>query len=100
MEYQKRLCLVPRLLVNTTMTSIPIDVLRLILEHVDKPNLAKICRLNKICCSCSQDVLYRDIRIYKPREHTRVCRTLAQSTHLARRVRSFDIRSYWHYTEG
>jgi hypothetical protein len=81
------------------MTSIPIDVLRLILEHVDKPNLAKICRLNKICCSCSQDTLYRDIRIYGPRELTLVCRTLSQLTHLARRVRSFEIRNYYHYTE-
>jgi hypothetical protein len=96
---QARLCLVPRVLVNTTMTSIPVDVLRLILEHVDEPNLAKICQLNKICCSCSQDVLYRDIIIYAPREYTLVCRTLAQSTHLARRVRSFRIRNL-HYTEG
>src|ERR1700721_2179513 len=99
MEYQKRLCLVPRLLVNTAMTSIPIDILRLILEHVDKPNLVKMCQLNKICCSCSQDALYRDIRIYGLREHTLVCRTLSQSTHLARRVRSFRIRNL-HYTEG
>src|ERR1700728_4615386 len=41
--------------------SIPVDILRIILEHLDQDDLAKICLLNKICCSCSQDVLYRDI---------------------------------------
>jgi hypothetical protein len=45
-----------------------------------------MCLLNKICCSCSQDVLYRDIYV----QTSRVQQTLAQSTHLARRVRSFD----------
>jgi len=69
----------------------PIDILRLILDHVDKADLLTICLLNKICCSCSQGVLYRDIQIHKLHEGTRVCQTLAQSTHLARRVRSFDI---------
>jgi hypothetical protein len=44
-----------------------------------------MCRVNKICCSCSQDVLYRDIYDGNPR----VQETLAQSTHLARKVRSF-----------
>jgi hypothetical protein len=46
-----------------------------------------MCRVNKICCSCSQDVLYRDIYVSRV---SRVQQTLAQSTHLARRVRSFD----------
>jgi hypothetical protein len=68
--------------------SIPVDILRIILEHLDQGDLAKICLLNKICRSCSQDVLYRDL--YYPR--IRVCHTLAQSTHLARRVRSFAVR--------
>jgi hypothetical protein len=45
-----------------------------------------MCRVNKICCSCSQDVLYRDIYV----GDARVQQTLAQSPHLARRVRSFD----------
>jgi hypothetical protein len=45
-----------------------------------------MCRVNKICCSCSQDVLYRDIYVRTPK----VQQMLAQSTHLARRVRSFD----------
>jgi hypothetical protein len=45
-----------------------------------------MCQLNKICCSCSQDVLYRDIDVKTPRVH----QTLAQSTHLTRRVRSFE----------
>jgi hypothetical protein len=65
---------------------IPVDVLRDILGHVDKAGLAAMCRVNQICCSCSQDVLYRDIYVGNSRVH----RTLAQSTHLARKVRSFD----------
>jgi hypothetical protein len=67
--------------------SIPVDILRVILGHLDQDDLTKICLLNKICCSCSQDVLYRGI--YLPR--ILVCHTLAQSTHLARRVRSFTM---------
>jgi hypothetical protein len=67
--------------------SIPVDILRAILEHLDPGDLTRICLLNKICCSCSQDVLYCDIDFPK----IPVCRTLAQSTHLARRVRSFKI---------
>jgi F-box domain len=69
----------------TTMPSIPIDVLREILEHVCKADLATLCRVNKIFCSCSQDVLYREI--YDGDK--RVIQTLAKSTDLARRVRSF-----------
>ena len=72
------------------MPSIPVDILRLILEHVDRADLAKICLLNKICCSCSQDVLYREID-QEIATVTNVCRTLARSTHLAKRVRSFEI---------
>src|ERR1700728_3741950 len=67
------------------MPSIPIDVLREILEHVPKADLATLCRVNKICCICSQDVLYREIKY----EVADVIQTLAQSTDLARRVRSF-----------
>ena len=73
------------------MPSIPIDVLREILEHVDKNDLATLCRVNKIFCSCSQDVLYREIEY----EVTDVIQTLARSTDLARRVRSFHT-SYDH----
>jgi hypothetical protein len=69
--------------------SIPIDTLRIILEHLDRGDLTRICLLNKICCSYSQDILYRDI--YLPNIH--VCHTLAQSTLLARRVRSFTTMS-------
>ena len=67
------------------MPSIPIDVLQEILERVDKKDLATICRVNKTCCSCSQDVLYREIY----GGDKRVIQTLALSTDLARRVRSF-----------
>jgi hypothetical protein len=67
------------------MPSIPIDILRDILEHIDLPDLVTLCQVNKIFCSCSQDVLYRAIDTLD----TRVIRTLASSTHLAKRVRSF-----------
>jgi hypothetical protein len=68
--------------------SIPVDILRVILEHLDQDDLTRICLLNKICCSYSQDVLYRNIDFPK----IPVCHTLAQSTYLARRVRSFKTR--------
>jgi F-box-like len=71
------------------MPSIPVDVLQEILEHVDKSDLATLCRVNKTCCSCSQNVLYREI--YDGNE--RVIQTLAQSTDLARRVRLFHAAS-------
>jgi hypothetical protein len=70
-------------------SEIPVDVLRDILDHVDQEGLATMCRVNRICCSCSQDVLYRDIYVGS-RKVSRVQQTLAQSTHLARKVRSFD----------
>src|ERR1700728_2938015 len=70
--------------------SISVDILRIILEHLDRNDLTRICLLNKICCSCSQDILYRDIDA-----NNRVCHTLVQSTHLAKRVRSFAMRG-WH----
>jgi hypothetical protein len=73
------------------MLPIPVDVLEHILGHLDEASLAKICQLNKICCSCAQDVLYRNIRIS---ENFKVCETLAQSTHLARRVRLFSISTF------
>src|ERR1700733_11988546 len=73
------------------MPSIPIDILLLILDHVDKADLLTVCLLNKICCSCSQGVLYRNIKVDTLPTGKQVCRTLAQSTHLARRVRSFNI---------
>jgi hypothetical protein len=69
------------------MPSIPIDVLLEILGHVRKTDLATLCRVNKIFCSCSRDVLYRMIG----RRDKRVIRTLARSTDLARRVRSFEV---------
>jgi hypothetical protein len=72
------------------MPSIPIDILLLILEHVDKADLLTICLLNKICCSCLQDILYRDILISKS-PHVPVLQTLTDSTHLAKRVRSLKM---------
>src|ERR1700728_601304 len=70
-------------------SEIPVDVLRDILDYVDREVLAIMCRVNKICCSCSQDVLYRDIYVETHRA-SKVQQTLAQSTRLARRVRSFE----------
>jgi hypothetical protein len=70
-------------------SEIPVDVLRDILDHVDQAGLAIMCRVNKICCSCSRDALYHDIQ----NGTLRTQQTLAQSTHLARIVRSF--RSYF-----
>src|ERR1700733_1006948 len=77
-----------QLLDTMSSTSIPVDILCIILEHLDRGDLTRICLLNKICWSCSQDILYRDI--YFP--DILVCLTLAQSTHLARRGRSFTTR--------
>jgi hypothetical protein len=67
------------------MPSIPLDVLLEILGYVRKADLPTLCRVSKIFCACSQDVLYRDIY-----GGARVIRTLAQSTDLARQVRSLD----------
>jgi hypothetical protein len=46
-----------------------------------------MCLLNKVCCPCAQDVLYRDIQLY----YRNAYRTLATSPHLARRVRLFSF---------
>src|ERR1700728_3014144 len=73
------------------MVSIPVDILRNILEHVSRAGLLKMCLVNKICCSCSQDFLYRDVRCAG---NNRICRTLAKYSHLARRVRSFSIYAH------
>jgi hypothetical protein len=72
---------------KNAMDPIPVDILRNILEHVNTAGLLKMCLVNKICCSCSQDVLYREIHTVS----NRICRTLVKSSHLARRVRSFSL---------
>ena len=75
-------------------SEIPVDVLRDILEHVDQAGLAVMCQVNKICCSCSQDVLYRDIQCGTSISKSKcIYRTLAQSARLARKVRSFSSLS-------
>jgi hypothetical protein len=80
---------------TTLMSSsnLPVDVLQMILEDVNKADLPNLCRVNKVCCSCSQHILYRNIYANTP-SRLKVCETLAQSTHLARRVRSFLV--YFH----
>ena len=75
-------------------SNLPVEVLQVILKYVDKADLLTLCRVNKVCCSCSQDILYRNI-LANSHFRLRVCRTLAQSTHLARRVRSFSV-VYFH----
>src|SRR6202035_4773844 len=74
------------------MPSIPVDVLLAILEHVSKADLVTLCQVNKICCSCSQDVLYRNINV-RVRDSRVIIQILARSTDLAKRVRSFKIHS-------
>src|ERR1700733_1578619 len=80
--------------------NLPIDVLLMILDHVDEADLVAVCQVNKVCCSCSQDILYRNI-IVDTDHRFQVCQTLAKSTHLARRVRSFVVTAldrsslYW-----
>jgi F-box domain len=71
------------------MPSIPVDVLREILEHVSKADLVTLCQVNKIVCSCSQDVLYRTMVA----NDSRVTHILARSTDLAKRVCSFQSYS-------
>src|ERR1700733_12534021 len=70
--------------------SIPIDILRIILDHLNKADLVTICLLNKVCCSCAQDVLYRDVKSSSHKSY----RTLSTSPHLARRVRMFSFSIY------
>jgi hypothetical protein len=87
---------------TNAMPSIPVDVLREILEHVDRADLATICRLNKICCSYSQDVLYRHIHLEytNPFSQRQLYQTLSQSTHLAERVLSiYGVSLQWSFVE-
>jgi hypothetical protein len=63
-------------------------LLREILEHVRKADLATLCRANKIVCPCSQDVLYREI---EEDGDAHVIQILAQSANLSRRVRKLKL---------
>jgi hypothetical protein len=65
--------------------SIPVDILRILLDYLDKADLVTVCLLNKTCCSCVQDVLYRNMQFVCHKAY----RTLSKSPHLARRVRLF-----------
>ena len=72
-------------------SKLSVELLRMILENVDdKADLATICYVNKICCVCSQDILYRNIDV-ENYSGLKVCQTLAQSIHLTERVRSFSV---------
>jgi F-box domain len=72
------------------MPSIPLDVLLEILKYVREADLPTLCKVNKIFCSCSRDVLYRKIYHVHNRDKC-VIQTLAQTTDLARRVRSVGV---------
>jgi hypothetical protein len=72
-------------------SKLPVELLRMILENVEyRADLATICYVSKIFCVCSQDILYRDIYV-EGYSGLPVCDTLAQSIHLAERVRSFSV---------
>jgi hypothetical protein len=71
-------------------SKLSVEVLQMILDNVDEADLVAVCHVNKVCCSCSQDILYRNI-IVDTVHRLQVCQTLAQSTHLAKRVRSFAV---------
>src|ERR1700728_3492756 len=76
---------------NRNMSSnLPVDVLPMILINLVDEDLAIMCRVNKDCCSFSQDILYRNLFFFRDNPHL-ILRTLAHSTHLARRVRSFFV---------
>jgi hypothetical protein len=79
-------------------SKLSVEVLQLILDNVDKADLVAVCQVNKVCCSCSQDILYRNIHVQTDSQ-LQVCQTLANSTHLASRVRSFFIMDLLDYTE-
>jgi F-box domain len=76
------------------MPSIPVDVLREILEHVSEADLVTLCQVNRICCSCAQDVLYRNILV----RGSRINQILARSTDLAKRVRLYA--NYYYHSFG
>src|ERR1700733_4779631 len=46
-----------------------------------------MCLLNKACCSCVQDVPYREMNFVCHK----ACRTLSKSPHLSRRVQLFSF---------
>jgi hypothetical protein len=73
-------------------SKLSVEVLKMILENVDKAGLVAVCQVNRICCACAQEVLYRDISI-RSTHSEKVIRTLTRSTHLSSRVRSFFA---WH----
>jgi hypothetical protein len=87
-------------------SQIPVDILLIILDNLDKSDVVTMCRLNKLCCAFSQPVLFRDIRIQFHEtgpyqgfsiKHYRgfaLCKTLSQLPHLARCVRSLSVRIF------
>ena len=88
----------------TGRSQIPVDILLIILDNLDKSDIATMCRLNKLCCAFSQPILFRDIHIefqervpffsIKNERLYALCEALSQSPYLSRCVRSFSVRIY------
>ena len=84
----------------TGRSQIPVDIMLIILDDLDKSDIATMCRLNKICCALAQPILFRDIRIqfHETEDFDKrgfaLCEALSQSRHLARCVRSLSVRIY------
>ena len=77
---------------STTMQPlIPVDVMVAILEHVDRSDLPSLCRVNKIVCRYSKDVLYRHVDLSAANVMSACC-TICNAPDLASRVTSFSLR--------
>lgn len=68
----------------------PFDIFLSILDFVEKPDLAKLCLVNKTVRDITLDTLYRNISVINI---LNVCVTLYQCPDLALRVKSFTITS-------
>jgi hypothetical protein len=84
----------PYLVPKLDMSSTPIDVLKLIPDHIDKEAPPPSIGSTKPAILYRRISYYCDLRIGRLHwgSEAQVYQMLAQSTHLARRVRSFNIR--------
>jgi hypothetical protein len=84
----------------TGRSQIPVDIMLIILDNLDKSDISTMCRLNKICCALAQPIIFRDIRLQFDENKDfgksgfALCETLSQSPHLARCVRSLSVWVY------
>ena len=77
-----------RFLRHASTTEIPVDILQLILVHLDQPDLPTLCRVNKVCCAYAQEALYRHL---STETNFQVYNTLVESPYLAGLVRSVAV---------